>query len=145
MNAEISETIRARLLRFGINAEISETIRARLLRFGVWDLRKLWELGYWDLACRSELLTQRKFVSVDCHALISETMGARLLRFGVQIPWRKLWELGYWDLACRFLIYLTQRKFVSADCHAHSNAHKPPKTVAHYAAQVCFGTVPRPL
>jgi len=26
---------------------------------------------------------------------------------------------------------LTQRKFVSAMCHAHSNAHKPPKTVAH--------------
>jgi len=23
-----------------------------------------------------------------------------------------------------------QRKFVSAGCHAHSNAHKPPKTVA---------------
>jgi len=40
-------------------------------------------------------------------------MGARLLRFGVQIP-----EL------------LTQRKFVSAEYHAHSNAHKPPKTVA---------------
>jgi len=40
-------------------------------------------------------------------------MGARLLRFGVQIP-----EL------------LTQRKFVSVERHAHSNAHKPPKTVA---------------
>jgi len=25
---------------------------------------------------------------------------------------------------------LTQRKFVSAACHAHSNAHKPPKTLA---------------
>jgi len=24
-----------------------------------------------------------------------------------------------------------QRKFVSAGCHAHSNAYKPPKTVAH--------------
>jgi len=47
------------------------------------------------------------------NAEISETMGARLLRFGVQIP-----EL------------LTQRKFVSVECHAHSNAHKPPKTVA---------------
>jgi len=23
-----------------------------------------------------------------------------------------------------------QRKFVSAECHGHSNAHKPPKTVA---------------
>jgi len=51
--------------------------------------------------------------SVQMNAEISETMGARLLRFGVQIP-----EL------------LTQRKFVSAMCHAHSNAHKPPKTVA---------------
>jgi len=46
------------------------------------------------------------------NAEISETMGAMLLRFGVQIP-----EL------------LTRRKFVSVDCHAHSNAHKPPKTV----------------
>jgi len=47
MNAEISETIGARLLRFGVqipelltqrkrmNAEISETMGARLLRFGV--------------------------------------------------------------------------------------------------------------
>jgi len=35
------------------------------------------------------------------------------MRFGEQIP-----EL------------LTQRKFVLAECHAHSNAHKPPKTVA---------------
>jgi len=31
---------------------------------------------------------------------------------------------------------LAQRKFVSAACHAHSNAHKPPKTVA--AVQVFF-------
>jgi len=52
-------------------------------------------------------------LSVRMNAEISETMGARLLRFGVQIP-----------------EHLTQRKFVSADCHAHSNAHKPPKTVA---------------
>jgi len=52
-------------------------------------------------------------LSVRMNAEISETMGARLLRFGVQIP-----EL------------LTQCKFVSAQCHAHSNAHKPPKTVA---------------
>jgi len=37
---------------------------------------------------------------------------ARLLRFGVQIP-----ELH------------TQSKFLSEECHAHSNAHKPPKTV----------------
>jgi len=51
-------------------------------------------------------------LSVRMNAEISETMGARLLRFGVQIP-----EL------------LTQRKFVSAQCHAHSNAHKPLKTV----------------
>jgi len=49
MNAETSETIRARLLRFGVrlsvcpsvrlsvrmNAEISQTMGARLLRFGV--------------------------------------------------------------------------------------------------------------
>jgi len=47
------------------------------------------------------------------NAEISETMRARLLRFGVQIP-----EL------------LTQRKFVSVECHDHSNAHKPPKSVA---------------
>jgi len=35
-----------------MNAEISETIRARLLRFGVQI---------------PELLTQRKFVSAECH------------------------------------------------------------------------------
>jgi len=52
-------------------------------------------------------------LSVRMNAEISVTMGARLLRFGVQIP-----EL------------LTQRKFVLAMCHSHSNAHKPPKTVA---------------
>jgi len=47
------------------------------------------------------------------NAEISENIRARLLGFGVQIP-----EL------------LTQGKFVSAGCHAHSNAHKPSKTVA---------------
>jgi len=47
------------------------------------------------------------------NAEISENIRARLLRLGVQI-----------------LELLTQRKFVSAECHAHSNAHKPPKTVA---------------
>jgi len=52
-------------------------------------------------------------MSVRMNAEISETMEARLLRFGEQIP-----EL------------LTKRKFVSVECHAHSNAHKPPKTVA---------------
>jgi len=58
-------------------------------------------------------LAKSVFPSVWMNAEISETIRARLLRFGVQIP-----EL------------LTQRKFVSAICHAHSNAHKPPKTVA---------------
>jgi len=52
-------------------------------------------------------------LSVRMNAEISETIRARLLRFGVQIP-----EL------------LTQRMFASAKCHAHSNTHKPPKTVA---------------
>jgi len=50
--------------------------------------------------------------SVRMNAEMSENIRAKLLRFGVQIP-----EL------------LTQRKFVSAACQAHSNAHKPPKTV----------------
>jgi len=45
-------------------------------------------------------------LSVRMNAEISETIRARLLRFGVQIP----------DF--------------SVECHAHSNAHKPPKTVA---------------
>jgi len=52
-------------------------------------------------------------LSVRMNAEISETIRARLLRFGMQIP-----------------EFLTQRKFDSAMCHAHSNAHKPPKTVA---------------
>jgi len=47
------------------------------------------------------------------NAEISETIRARLLGFGMQIS-----EL------------LAQRKFVSAGCHVHSNAHKPPKTMA---------------
>jgi len=47
------------------------------------------------------------------NAKISETRRARLLQYGMQIP-----EL------------LTQRRFVLAECHAHSNAHKPRKTVA---------------
>jgi len=47
------------------------------------------------------------------NAKISETIRATLLGLGVHIP-----EL------------LEQRKFVSAGCYAHSNAHKPPKTVA---------------
>jgi len=52
-------------------------------------------------------------LSVRMNAEISETIRARLSRFDLQIP-----EL------------LTQGKFVSAMCHGHSNAHKPPKTVA---------------
>jgi len=48
-------------------------------------------------------------LSVRMNAEISETIRVWLLRFGMQIP-----EL------------LTQRKLR----HAHSNAHKPPKTVA---------------
>jgi len=47
--------------------------------------------------------------SVRMNAEISETIQATIL----QIP-----EIP------------AQRKFVSAECHAHSNAHKPPKTVA---------------
>jgi len=46
------------------------------------------------------------------NAEISKNIRARLLGFGVQIP-----EL------------LAQPKFVLG-CHAHSNANKPPKTVA---------------
>jgi len=47
------------------------------------------------------------------NAEISETIGATILGLGMQIP-----EIP------------AQRKFVSTMCHAHSNAHKPPKTVA---------------
>jgi len=47
------------------------------------------------------------------NAEISETVRARLLGLGMQIS-----------------EHLKQRKFVSAACHVHSNAHKPPKTVA---------------
>jgi len=45
------------------------------------------------------------------NAEISETIRATILRLGMQIP-----EIP------------AQRRF--AMCHAHSNAHKPPKTVA---------------
>jgi len=51
--------------------------------------------------------------SVRMNAEISETIQATILGLGMQIP-----EIP------------AQRKFVSAECHAHSNAHKPPKTVA---------------
>jgi len=47
------------------------------------------------------------------NAEISENIQAIILRLGMQIS-----EIP------------AQRKFVSAECHAHSNAHKPPKTVA---------------
>jgi len=47
------------------------------------------------------------------NAEISETIEATILGFGIQIP-----EIP------------EQSKFVSAMCHAHSNADKPPKTVA---------------
>jgi len=47
------------------------------------------------------------------NAEISETTGATILGLGMQIP-----EIP------------AQRKFASAMCHAHSNAHKPRKTVA---------------
>jgi len=60
-------------------------------------------------------------LSVPMNSEISETIKARLLRFGMQMP-----EL------------LTQRKFVSAMCHAHSNAHKPPKTVAPTALMLGY-------
>jgi len=47
------------------------------------------------------------------NAEISETIRATILGLNMQIP----------DISA-------QRKFVLAECHAHSNAHKPPKTVA---------------
>jgi len=47
------------------------------------------------------------------NAEISETLRSTILELGMQIP--KI---------------TAQRKFVSAGCHAHSNANKPPKTVA---------------
>jgi len=47
------------------------------------------------------------------NAEILETIQAKILGLGMQIP-----EIP------------AQRKFVKAECHAHSNAHKPPKTVA---------------
>jgi len=51
--------------------------------------------------------------SVRMNAEISETVRVTILGLGTQIP-----EIP------------TQRKFGSVECHAHSNAHKPPKTVA---------------
>jgi len=51
--------------------------------------------------------------SVRMNAEISETIQATIQGLGMQIP-----EIP------------AQRKFFSAMCHAHSNAHKPAKTVA---------------
>jgi len=51
--------------------------------------------------------------SVRMNAEISETMRVTILGLGTQVP-----EIP------------AQRKFVSVEYHAHSNAHKPPKTVA---------------
>jgi len=50
--------------------------------------------------------------SVRMNAEISETIRATILGLNMKIS--KI---------------PAQRKFVSAECHAHSNAHKPPKTV----------------
>jgi len=51
-----------------MNAEISETMRARLLRFGLQI---------------PELLTQRKFISVQYHADISENIKDREMGFQI--------------------------------------------------------------
>jgi len=61
--------------------------------------------------------------SVRMNAKISETIQATILGLGVQIP-----EIP------------AQRKFVSAEWHAHSNAHKPPKTVALTVLTLCITT-----
>jgi len=90
-----------------MNAEISETIGARLLRFGVQI---------------PELLTQRKFVSAECHA-----------HSNAQKPPK---TTGCYSFAARIKI-LTKTycssQYLSIDpkkiCHAHFNAHKLPKTV----------------
>jgi len=66
-------------------------------------------------ADRSPTVQVRTYVcsSVRMNAEISENKQATILGLGMQIP-----EIP------------AQRKFVTAECHAHSNAHKPPKTVA---------------
>jgi len=51
--------------------------------------------------------------SQSMNAELSETIQATILGLGMQIP-----EI------------FAHRKFISAECYAHSNAHKPPKTVA---------------
>jgi len=85
-----------------MNAEISETIRARLLRFGVQI---------------PELLTQRKFVSAECHAHSNAHCGSNSFDGRIKI----LTEM-----------YCSQQ-YLSIDpkkvCHAYFNAHKPPKPV----------------
>jgi len=62
MNAEISETMRARYM----NAEISETVKARLLGFGMQIPELLTQHNFGVQI--PELLTQRKCVSAACHA-----------------------------------------------------------------------------
>jgi len=115
-----------------MNAEISETIKAELLRFGVQTPELL---TYWDMACR--------FLSFLRSAnLFQQRATPTLRRFGVKIPdlltQRKFVSVRFGVLPelltqRKFVSaseLLTQRKFVSVDCyHAHLNAHKPRKPV----------------
>jgi len=71
----------------------------------------------------------------DCLACIEEENTLALVYFiGKEL--HKGYEIGLEELIKIFhfiifhLTFCPQRKFVSVECHAHSNAHKPPKTVA---------------
>jgi len=83
-----------------MNAEISEIIRVRLLRFGVQI---------------PELLTQRKFVSAECHAHSNAHKPPKTGCYSFDARIKILTEV-YCSL-----------QYLSIDlkkiCHAHSNVH----------------------
>jgi len=85
-----------------MNAEISETMEASLLTFAVQI---------------PELLTQRKFVSAECHAHSNAHCGSYSFDARIKILTEMYCSHQY--------LSIYQKKA----CHAHFNAHKPRKPV----------------
>jgi len=113
----ISETIRARLLNL-----ISETIRARLYSETIWTLRsrKLWDLGYWDLACRA--LWSRKlwelYWDLACKSWAS---------YAAQVYWASYAAQVWLGLGMQIFELPAQRKFVSALITRSASLFQHPK------------------
>jgi len=101
-----------------MNTEISETIRSRLLRFGMQI---------------PELLTQRKFVSAECHVHSNAKTAKNCGSYSFDVRIKILTEMY---CSCQYL---------SIDYQRWRNRTLDLDSVALYAAQVCYANMPRPL